>query len=74
MDLEIGTKSFSRIQKKSARYASPSVDTCGGFIYAYIYRYLLVIFFRPMGHYVRDISSFNQNISYVYHIVTIRVI
>jgi hypothetical protein len=28
-----------------------------------------VIFFRPTGHYVRDITLFNQNISSVYHIV-----
>jgi hypothetical protein len=33
-----------------------------------------VIFFRPPGHYVRDITLFNQNISYVYHIVAMRVI
>jgi hypothetical protein len=33
-----------------------------------------VIFFRPLGHYVRDITLFNQNILSVYHIVAIRVI
>jgi hypothetical protein len=33
-----------------------------------------VIFFRPLGHYVRNISLFNQNISSVYHIVAMRVI
>jgi hypothetical protein len=33
-----------------------------------------VIFFRPLGHYVRDITLFNRNISSVYHIVAMRVI
>jgi hypothetical protein len=33
-----------------------------------------VILFRLLGHYVRDITLFNQNISSVYHIVAMRVI
>jgi hypothetical protein len=33
-----------------------------------------IIFFRPLGHYVRDITLFNQNISSIYHIVAMRVI
>jgi hypothetical protein len=33
-----------------------------------------VIFFRPSGHYVRDITLFNRNILSVYHIFAIRVI
>jgi hypothetical protein len=39
-----------------------------------VFRYNNVIFFRPMGHYVRDIYSVLANVAYVYHIVTIRVI
>jgi hypothetical protein len=35
---------------------------------------MTVIFFRPTGHYVRDITPFNQNISFVYHIVATHVI
>jgi hypothetical protein len=33
-----------------------------------------VNYFRPMGHYVRDITMFLSNIASVYHIVAIRVI
>jgi hypothetical protein len=34
---------------------------------------LIPLFFRPTGHYVRDITLVNRNISSVYHIVAIRV-
>jgi hypothetical protein len=33
-----------------------------------------LIFFKPPGHYVRDITLFNRNILSVYHIVAMRVI
>jgi hypothetical protein len=32
--LKVGTRSFSRIQKRSARRTSPSVDACEGSCYA----------------------------------------
>jgi hypothetical protein len=35
---------------------------------------MIVIFFRPTGHYVRDITLSNRNILSVYHIVAICVI
>jgi hypothetical protein len=57
MDWKVGTRSFNRIQRRSARQASPSVDAYGGHYHAYIYHCFGVIFFRPMGHYVRDIYS-----------------
>jgi hypothetical protein len=33
-----------------------------------------VIFFRPLGHYVRNITLINQDSSSIYHIVAMRVI
>jgi hypothetical protein len=39
-----------------------------------VFRCNNVIFFSPMGNYVRDIYSVLWNIASVYHIVTIRVI
>jgi hypothetical protein len=53
------------------RRASPSVGACEGSCYAWISS---VIFFRPTGHYVRDIYSVLLNIASVYHIVAICVI
>jgi hypothetical protein len=32
--LKVGTRCFSKIQKRSARRASPSIGACGGHCYA----------------------------------------
>jgi hypothetical protein len=39
-----------------------------------VFCYIDVIFFRPMGHYVRDISLFYRTLYLSYYIVAIHVI
>jgi hypothetical protein len=60
---------------RKARWASPivkPVEVALHLVYSVVF--CSVIFFRPSGHYVRDITLFNQNISYVYYIIAICVI
>jgi hypothetical protein len=38
------------------------------------FRCIDVIFFRPMGHYVRDITMFYRTLHLFYHIVAICVL
>jgi hypothetical protein len=67
--------SSSKVKMRKARWASPIVKPVE--VALHIVNSIVfcsVIFFRPSGHYVRDITLFNQNILSVYHIIAIRVI
>jgi hypothetical protein len=58
---------MSRVKMRKARCASPTIKPNSAV-------FCSVIFFRPPGHYVRNITLLNRNISYVYHIVAMCVI
>jgi hypothetical protein len=74
MDSRNGVKIFSLVTKRIVRQASPLVDTCEGSSYAMFFRYIDVIYFRPMCDYVRNNYSVLLNMAPVYHIVVVRVI
>jgi hypothetical protein len=60
---------------KKARWASPMVKPMEAALCLVSSAvFCSVIFFRPSGRYIRDITLFNRNISSVYHIVAICVI
>jgi hypothetical protein len=64
---------ISRIPKMVVRQASPPVDACEGSSHAHFVHCIDVIFFRSMGHFVRDNYSVLLNMAHVYYIVAIRV-
>jgi hypothetical protein len=64
---------ISRILKTVVRLASPPVDACEGSSHTLFVRCIIVIFLRPMGHFVRNNYSVLLNMAPVYHIVAIRV-
>jgi hypothetical protein len=63
----------SRIPKTVVRKASPRVDACESSSHALFVRCIDVIFFRPMGHSIRNKYSILLNLASVYHIVAIHV-
>jgi hypothetical protein len=65
---------ISRILKMVVRQASQPVDACEGSSHALFVRCIDVIFFRPMGHFVRNNYSVLLDMAHVYHILAIRVI
>jgi hypothetical protein len=65
----------NKVKMRKARWASPMVKLVeAALCLVNSAVFCSVIFFRLKGHYVRDITLFNQNISSAYHIVAIRVI
>jgi hypothetical protein len=74
MDSRNGVKIFSPVSKRVVRQASSLVDAYEGPSYAYFFHCINVIFFRPMGHYIRNNYSVLLNMAPIYHIVVVCVI